>query len=359
MLKLVRLGLACVALLVTTPAFANEYLAVVNRGTRDIALISIPDHRVVATIPIDPKGKVDDVVASPDGEVLFANIQYDVDEKPGAKPRGEIVALSTRTGERLWTTKVDGIPHHLAISLNGQELFVPLFDRQRMEVLDTKTGAIAGAMYARPGMHTTRLSVDGKLLYAGSIFTGQIYAFDVATRKLVHTNTVSPGEFGGIAVRPFAVTKDGSTMFVQLSGFHGVATLKAGQEVASLFRYNDLPKGYEYPEYPYNVDHGLELSPDEKTLVTVSEATQKAYVFSVSPMKLKKTISIGRIPKWVSFSGNGEFAYASNAGDGTVSVISMKSLTEVARIDTGGVGGTIMRVLNLPEGNVAALPKKK
>jgi DNA-binding beta-propeller fold protein YncE len=360
LLKRLTTGLlACTLLATAGPVVAGEYLAVANRGSRDISLIRLKDHRMVAKVQIHPTGKVDDVAATPDGVMLLANVQFNVDERPNVTPSGEIVAISTLTGKRVWATPLEGIPHHITVSADGKEVFVPLFDRQRIEVFSTATGEKLGSMFAKWGMHTTRLSHDGKLLYAGSIFTGQVYAFDIASRKLVKTLTLTAGELGGIAVRPFVVTKDDATVYAQLSGLHGIATLKVGEKTADIYRHGDLPQDFEYPGYPYNVDHGLELSPDEKTLVAVSESTRKAYIFSVNPLVLRKELPIGRIPKWVSFSGSGDHAYISNAGDSDVSVISMKSLSEVARIATAGDGGTIMRVIQLPDGNVDRLARGK
>lgn len=355
-----KLVLALAILAGSAPAFAGEYLAVANRGSRDLSIIRLQDHKLVAKVPLHDSGKPDDVAATPDGETLFANIQIDADEGPLSTPRGEIIALSSRTGERIWTHKLAGIPHHITVSADGKELFVPLFDTQRIEILDTKTGAKTGSLYARWGMHTTRLSKDGKTLYAGSIFTGQVYAFDIKTRTLLKRLSFSSGEFGGIAVRPFSVTGDDRTIYAQLSGLHGIATLDVeSNKVTNLVRHGDLPRDFVYPDFPYNVDHGLELSPDEKTLVAVSESSNKAYIYTLNPMVLKKTIDVGRISKWVSFSGNGDHAYISNAGDGDVSVISMRSLKEVTRVATGGVGGTIMRVIEIPDVNIEQLAARR
>jgi YVTN family beta-propeller protein len=357
-MKSLVLSLACaVSLMVgAIPAAAGECLLVVNRGSGDISFLDVATNDLAGTLPISTDGRLDDVAASPDGEVIFVNAQLDRDDGPGLTPGGEILAISTRTGGVLWRQRVAGIPHHLTVSADGSELFVPLFDAQRIEVLDTRTGAPVGTMFSKWGMHTTRLSEDGSKLYAGSIFTGQIYVFDVSTRELVQSLSLSGGEFGGIGVRPFSVTADDSTIYSQLSGFHGLVVMDvANNRITEFLRHNDLPSDFKYPEFPYNVDHGLELSPDGKMLVAVSESTRQAYIFSVDPLVLQKKIPVGRISKWVSFSSSGEYAYISNSGDNDVSVISMSALEEVARVPTGGVGGALMRVVRIPDGNMAQL----
>jgi DNA-binding beta-propeller fold protein YncE len=349
LLVLSTLGLAA-------PAAAGDYLTVVNRGSGNISIIRVSDNRLMGLVPIPTTGRLDDIAATPDGQILILNAQIDRDDGPSMNPRGEIIALSTRTRDVLWRREVGGIPHHITVSADGREVFVPLFDRQRMVVLDTATGTERGTMFAKLGMHTTRLSEDGRLLYAGSIFTGQIYVFDVASRALVRTLNMAPGELGGIGVRPFAVSGDDSTIYAQTNGLHGFMVLDAAtNRVTRIVRHGDLPTDFEYPDFPYNVDHGLELSPDGQSIVAVSEATRRAYIYSTASMTLRATIEIGRIPKWVVFSRGGSRAFASNSGDGTISVISMESMTEVARVTTGGDGGALMKVIGIPDENIAAL----
>ncbi|MEI9849760.1 MAG: hypothetical protein WDN24_01590 [Sphingomonas sp.] len=360
-MKKLRRAIALALLALASPAFAADYLVVANGVSNDLSIIRTSDNVLLGKVPVTDVGKIDDVVATPDGEILMVNVQIDVDEAAQSATGGVVIAISTRTGARLWTATMPGNPHHITVSADGSQLFVPIYEQQYLLILDTKTGAETGKLYGRWGMHTTRLSNDGKLLYAGSILTGQVHAFDIATRKRIATYTFSGGEFGGIGVRPFTSNADESVIYAQLSGFHGIAVLDtARNEVTRLVRHGDLAADYKYPKgYPFNVDHGLELSPDGKWLVAVSEATEMGYVYSVPALELKKRIPLGRISKWVVFSRDGEHAYASNTGDGDVSVISMKTLTEVARVKTGGTGGARMKMLAIPEENIAQLLKPR
>ncbi|RYE04023.1 MAG: hypothetical protein EOP61_02265 [Sphingomonadales bacterium] len=351
------LGLLALA----SPAMAEDYLVVANGVSNDLSIIRTRDHVLLGKVPVTDVGKIDDVVATPDGGIFLANVQMDVDPEAQSATGGVVIAISTRTGEKLWTATMPGNPHHITLSADGSELFVPIYEQQYLLILDTKTGKETGKLYGRWGMHTTRLSNNGKLLYAGSILTGQVHAFDIAARKRIATYTFSGGEFGGIGVRPFTSNADESVIYAQLSGFHGIAVLDtARNEVTRFVRHGDLPADFKYPKpYPFNVDHGLELSPDGKWLVAVSEATEAAYIYSAPDLQLKKRIPLGRLSKWVVFSRDGAFVYASNAGDGDVSVISMKSFAEVARVKTGGIGGARMKVFDIPAENIPALLKQR
>jgi len=356
-MKMLWPSLAFALLAAASPVQAEPYLVVANGGTNDLSIIRTADNRLLGKVPISDVGKIDDVVATPDGEILMANVQIDADPAAQSATGGIVVAVSTRTGARLWTSTMPGNPHHITVSADGRELYVPIYEQQYLLILDTRTGKETGKLYGRWGMHTTRLSNDGKLLYAGSILTGQVHAFDISARKRIATYSFSGGEFGAIGVRPFTSTADEKTIYSQLSGFHGIAVLDtARNEVTRFVRHGDLPADFKYPKgYPFNVDHGLELSPDGKWLVAVSEATEAAYVYSVPALELKKKIPLGRLSKWVVFSHDGAFVYASNTGDSNVSVISMASLTEVARIPTGGQAGARMKVFDIPAENIPHL----
>jgi DNA-binding beta-propeller fold protein YncE len=214
-----------------------------------------------------------------------------------------------------------------------------------------------GRAYGDVGMHGTKLSEDGKALYAGSTSAGAIYKFDVVSRELIATYPFSLGEWGGIGVRPFAVTRDQKTIYAQLTGLHGFAVLDTPSgKITKLIRHPDLPRHFVYlTGSSYVVDHGLELSPDEKTLVMASESTQKAYIYSTDTLALRKTIPIGRVAKWVVFSKSGKHAYISNAQDNSVSDISLQTLSEQKRFPTGGLGAARIKIITIPDDIVAKL----
>jgi DNA-binding beta-propeller fold protein YncE len=344
-------------LAVGSPALAGDYLVIANGASRDLSVIRLTDNKLLGKVPVSDTGYLDDVTATPDGQILFANMQFKSGEDVRFADSGAIVAIDTRTGQKLWTTNLPGKTDHITTSADGSSLFVPMADRLYIEILDTRTGASLGKLWALWGTHTTMLSKDGKSLYVGSILTGQIFVFDVASRRQIRTLAFSGGEFGGIGVRTFDISADDRTIYSQLSGFHGIAVMDtATNKVVHYVRHGDLPKGFEYPpQFPYNVDHGIALSPDGKLLVASSEATQKAYVYTVDGLKLLKAIPVGRLSKWVVFSRDGAYAYVSNAGDSNVSVISMRSLSEVARVASGGVGGARIKVFGIPDANLPGL----
>src|SRR5262245_20360473 len=112
-------------------AAADEFVYLENTDSGDISVIDIPGHTVVSTIPLGTY--LDDVTASKDGRVLYANrvISLGLPEARVGES-GEIIAISTETEEILWRTPVHGWPHHLTLSADDKLLYVPLYDRTWM-----------------------------------------------------------------------------------------------------------------------------------------------------------------------------------------------------------------------------------
>ena len=107
---------------------AQEYLYVGNSLGGDISVISIPGHKVVRTIPESVVGNhPDDVIASRNGDVLYIS-RLDVND---------VIAVSTATEQMLWRAEVPGVPNHLTLSPDEQFLYVPIYDKGLLAVVDT------------------------------------------------------------------------------------------------------------------------------------------------------------------------------------------------------------------------------
>src|SRR6478609_1402624 len=87
-------------------AQAKEYLYVGNTLSGDLSIIAIPEHKVVGTIPTSVVGN------SPDDVISSRNVD------------------------------VGGTPNHLALPRDERMLYVPLYDKGELVVVDTKTHAI-------------------------------------------------------------------------------------------------------------------------------------------------------------------------------------------------------------------------
>lgn len=347
MARLKILSAVALSLAAASAAGAVPYLYVENSSSGDVSVISIPDHKVVSVIPVGG-ADLDDVIGSPDGKMVIVNRSVDGGHSMGIPDKGEIVAISTETEKVLWRVPInDGWPHHLAMSSKGL-LYVPLFDGSKLHVIDVARGKIVGHLDGGLGMHTIRLSPDEKRLYAGSILTQEIYVIDVEKNKVLKILPFSQG------VRPFAFTKDEKILYAQLSRTHGFQRMDVDKAVVT--RTVDLPSlgpDFKPPEYwPHNVNHGLELSPDEKYLFAAGSAGDYVAVYTHPDLKLVKVIPVGKDPNWIVFSPDGKYAYVGCRGSNEVSIISTADFSE-RRVATGGKGSARLRVIDVPSRRVA------
>ena len=83
------------------------------------------------------------------------------------------------------------------------------------------------------------------------------------------------------------------------------------------------------------VNHGIGITPDQKYLVANASLSGFTAIYSLPKLELVGTVPVGAEPNWVVFSRDGRYAYVSNRRDNTISVISIGTRKEVARIPVG------------------------
>ena len=315
----------------STQGKTTEILYVQNTFSGDITLIEIPSHEVIGRIEV---GKYpDDVVASPDGKVVYVNRinSAGLERAPNAGDSGEVIAISPIADQILWRVPVDGMPNHMTVTRDSRFLFVPFYNSLWVAVIDTEKHAVVDKIGVGHGSHGTRLSPDGKRLYVGSMMNDMISIIDIETRRVIKRIPFDDG------VRPFDITRDEKWMYAQRSRLHGfdVVDLAAGKVVKTV-KLPALPEGTKLPEfYPHTVNHGLALSRDGKLLFAAGSIANYVCVYSVPDLKLLATIPVGRDPNWIVFSSDGKFAYVTNRGSNDLSVISVSDFKEVKRVKVG------------------------
>jgi YVTN family beta-propeller protein len=310
---------------------AEERVYVGNTDSGDLSVISVPRLEVVATVKIGTYP--DDVIAAHDGRTVYANrvqgMGHPLSKRAGES--GEIVAVSTANEEVLWRTDLAGWLQHLALSPDDRRLFVALYDRLGIDVLDTESHKVIRRLPAALGSHGMKLSPDGRRLYVGSMFMDLLLVIDLETGKPVKRIPFKD------AVRPFAFTRDEKRMYVQLSRLHGFEVVDLDKaKVIERVELPALPPGTKLPEFfPNTYNHGLALSPDEKLLFASGSVGNYVCVYTQPELKLIKTIPVGKDPNWIVFSKDGRRAFVSNRGSDTVSVLDVDQLIEMKQIPVG------------------------
>lgn len=322
-----------------------NHLLVESPMSEDVQVIDTATRKVVRNIPILEHS--DDVMGSPDGSVFYVGVQDDMRSPFGYQTNesGKVMAFDARSFEELWSVAVDGSPNHLARSPDGKRIYVPLYTRHWMLVLNAEDGSIDEWWPAMIGNHTAEISADGKRLYVGNMVTDTIYVHDTATGRV--TMAMDVGE----SVRPIVLDEPRGLIYYQLSRLHGFEVRKLDD--GAFVKRVDLPAlqtaipatGSNLQErlantagagaWPYTYNHGLAMTRDGKHLVAVATVANYVAIYSLPDYTLKGTVPVGGSPNWVVCDPEGRFAYVTNPKDDSVSVIDIAAVKEVDRIKVG------------------------
>jgi YVTN family beta-propeller protein len=307
----------------------HERVYVQATMSRDIYVVDAATFEIAAHIPIGDY--TDDVIGAPDGRTAFANAQISSGNPLSwqTNEAGKIMAIDTATQAILWSTAVEGSPHHLSVDPTGARVFVPLFDRNYLIVLDAHTGQLIARWYGALGNHSTEMSADGRRLYVGNMISDTIWVYDAQTGKIL--KSMRAGE----AVRPLRLDGDQTHIVYQLSRFHGFKVRDLATDEVRSIGLPDLPKGTEEPAYPYTVDHGLAFTPDHRKLLAAGSTAGYVAVYSAPDYRLLGVVKVGDDPNWIAVRGDSKIAFVSNRGSNTLSVIDIDHLRELKQIPVG------------------------
>ncbi|MBN7797188.1 YncE family protein [Parahaliea mediterranea] len=347
-----RIAAGICSMLLPSMTFAApvaNYLLVESLESHDVQVVDTQARKVVKNIEV--RDNTDDVMGSPDGERFYIALQGNDNSPFGHQTNesGKVLAFDTRTKEQLWSLSVDGSPHHLARSPDGKFIYVPMYNRNWILVVNADDGTIASWWPAILGNHSLEISRDGKHIYAGNMMTDAVYVYDTERGELVMAID-SKGQEGN---RPIVIDDDRKLMYMQLSKLHGfeVRRLDTGEYVETIKLpplENDPGKGgardgddlyvNKLPTaFPYTYNHGLAMTPDGKYLLAAATVANYVAVYSLPDFELRGTVGVGKQPNWIVSDPEGKFAYVSNPGDDSISVIDIEKIEEVAQIPVGTV----------------------
>ena len=218
---------------------ATELLYVANMHGGDISVVDLSTFKVVDVVEMErvtvegqPMAmQVDSLWPSPDCSLLYAS-RYPAPvgrERGDARLPGDVVALDTATREIVWKLPLGHQPNHISASPDGRHVYVPIRDRNFIQVVVTVRRETVARVPCGWGPHGTEVSADGSRLYVGTIWQHTLTFIDTYTLECAQRIPV------GESVRPFVVTNDQSTAYVQLSRLHGfqVVDLQRGEVAAT------------------------------------------------------------------------------------------------------------------------------
>jgi DNA-binding beta-propeller fold protein YncE len=233
------------------------------------------------------------------------------------------------TDKILWEKSYEGGCDRMALSPDGQVMYLPSLEKDHWHVVEALSGKVLKRLAPIPRAHNTVYGLDGKYAYLAGIGSPLLHVADTST----HTITKKVGPFGA-GIRPFTVNGRQTLAFVtvnELLGFE-IGDIRTGKMLHRV-EVQGFQKG---PVKRHSCpSHGVGLTPDEKEVWVCDAHNQRLHIFdaTVMPPKQVASIEVREQPGWITFSLDGKLAYPST-GD----IIDVASRKIVARLtdETGG-----------------------
>jgi DNA-binding beta-propeller fold protein YncE len=278
---------------------------------------------------------------SPSGKTIYVSRGY----------LGDVAAFSVATHKLLWRLEVPGLrADHLAVSPDGQRLFVSALPGMRVYAINTRTHRINGSYEAGTFPHVLEFSPDGDFIYSGSLGDqlapyGQDRGIHQITVANANTLEVARTYRFTAGVRPFAFAS-ANRLVVQLSYLSGFEVLNLGTGQTRTVRLPLLGPGRTLAPQNYPnaaADHGIAVSGNS----VCAAGTISNYVATVSLRgRIKRIVRVGQAPAEALTSPDQNICFLTSRGPtgmhvphvtngDDVSVISYRTGNLVARIKVG------------------------
>ena len=282
-------------------------------------------------------GRPRGLALSRDGQSLFVAVAAPVSGVSGTTASGPawgapgsgpgLAVLDVRAGKLDRKLPAGPSPASVALSPDGTVAFVTNDGSNEVVRIDLASGAVTakGSVGAWPKGVAVR--PDGKIVYVASHDADEIYALDASTLKLVLRSDADS--------RPQAVlfSRRGDVAFVPDEGFATVSVIDAQTHTMKHTIGLTLPT--PTPPTPPGLQ-GAALSPDGKRLYVTAGASGAVIVIDVGKQAAVRRIEgIGGIARAVAVSGNGRKLYVANTGSNDLAVVDVASAKVERRIKLG------------------------
>lgn len=275
----------------------------------------------------------DSIVLSADGSTLHVNSsnRFQIWQSPTAPARSHFHALDAQTLEEKWRIDLPGQIEHFAASPDKRFVYNAHYDRKVVSKVDTQTREVTLITTPNMGGHKVRVSSDGSKVYVGSIIFASFDEIDATEDRWMRMVTFDDN------VRPFALSPDDRTAYVQLNRYHGFKILDlASFEVTGEVLMPGLDGAYPGHEqkYPFTCDHGIEITPDGRYLISLATTGHFLSIFSYPDLQLVTSIKTGLQPSYVTVSKDSSRAYVSCRASNSLMIIDLATM-QVDRVIEG------------------------
>jgi hypothetical protein len=248
-----------------------------------------------------------------------------------------LAAIDLKTDAIVWEQAYEErCCDRLALSPDEKTIYAPAFGRANWYVIDAATGRLRHTIGVTGWPRETRYSRDGRSVYLAAWESSALTVTDAATDRVVRT----VGPFSA-SLCSFTLNGKGTLAFANVDGLVGfeVGDLQTGLVLdrveadgsrdGSGAPAREAAAAFECPS------HGIAFAPDERELWVADGVSNRLHVFdaTVYPPELRTSVKLKTQPRWLAFSRDGRYAYAST---GDVVVAATKQIAGALE-DEGGL----------------------
>ena len=266
-----------------------------------------------------PKG----VTLTPDGTKLYVT-------NFGQRNGKNISIYEAETLAHVADIDVPGIVVESVFNADGSLLYASNFDRDSVQVIDTRTRRVVREIHA--GLHPKilALSKDGKTLFAANWNGNSVSEIDLARGVTVRTHPA------GLHPRGMALTSRG---FLYVANFDG--------ETIDVFHGPGFSENYTLAAC--RIPRHLVLAPDERTLYLSCYHDSQLWALDLTgpSERANHIVNIGKFPKSIDVSRDGKYVYSADYGPSN----------SVSIVDTGDWSASTYTVPGMDRGSgITVLP---
>ena len=246
---------------------------------------------------------------------------------------------------------------------DGVSAYVAEFGLGTVSVIDVATGTLVDRISVDPFPAGMALSSEGDLLYVTHFFSGRITAID--TGALAVRRTTSTG--GDTNLSQFiAISPDGTRAYVPQTRSNVTnPTLLFDTTVFPVVNVLDLAKlelvvreriTPDTADEPVNMPFAVAISPDAETLYLANAGSDDVSVIYLNTNRGLAHIAVGANPLGIAVTPDGSRIFVNNALDGTLSVIDAATFASTDTVQITDIPLTAPVLLGKKLFNSAAEP---
>ena len=287
---------AAILLLLTAavfPVMASRYAYIPRSGANQVSVLDTQTNTFGANIAVGaaPWG----VAVHPAGTRVYVP----------ASGSNTVAVINTATNTVIANVTVGNNPFHAAVSPDGTEVYVPNYSSGTVSVINTATNTVSATISGMSNPNAVAYSPSGRFVYVTSYGSGALYVINTATRTFTTVAGMST-QSEGIAVHP--------------SGRY-VYTVSNNSNVAAIL--DTTTNTIATTANIGNAQWGVAVHPNGRYFY-VTRGGDELRVFRTSDNVQVALVDVGtgtRSPTGISLSPSGNFAYVSNRGTASVTVV--------------------------------------